>query len=149
MCLSSSLLPAGNARATAPTSASPVPFLNSLLRHRRREPPGKARPVPAAAALLYPLLVPAARGSSGGGGVLLNVDLARAYGGVARRRRALAAESEGEIHRLHEGGGQFRESVVWRVGFFGRKPNALAPAAAMPVGVMTLLGASLCYLSYT
>jgi hypothetical protein len=33
--------------------------------------------------------------------------------------------------------------------FFGRKPSASAPAAAMPVGIVTLLGASLCYLSHT
>jgi hypothetical protein len=72
----SSLL-AGDARSTAPTSASPVPLLKSLLRRRRREPPGKAGAMPAATALLYLLVVPAARGSAGGGGVLLNVDLVR------------------------------------------------------------------------
>jgi hypothetical protein len=44
---------------------------------------------------------------------------------------------------------RFRGSMVWHIGFFRRKPNALAPAAPMPVGVVTLLGASLCYLCCT
>lgn len=37
----------------------------------------------------------------------------------------------------------------WREGFFGRKPSASAPAAAMPAGVVTLLRVSLWYLSHT
>jgi hypothetical protein len=36
--------------------------------------------------------------------------------------------------------------VCGMAGFFGRKPSASAPAAAMPAGIVTLLGASLCYL---
>jgi hypothetical protein len=38
-----------------------------------------------------------------------------------------------------------RGSVVWCGGFFWRKLSASSAAAAMPMGVVTLLGALMCY----